>query len=155
MPNLITNGGFGTGSLSPWTLSVSSGTATAALDSTTAADGTTSAHVHVTLAASSNWQIDFASARFPLVSGKQYTVSFWAKSDVSQTIQVATQGGSPNWSYYGMNTMFSVGTTWARDSLTFTSTATASDTALEFFLGAKASNIWLDDVQVFATGNWK
>jgi hypothetical protein len=153
MPNLITNSGFETGSLSPWTLSVSAGKATAALDGTTAADGATSAHVSVTSAASSNWQIDFASARFPLVSGRQYTISFWAKSDVAQSIEVATQGGAPTYSYYGMNAMFSVGTTWARDSLTFKATATASDTSLEFFLGAKASNIWLDDVQVYATGN--
>ena len=153
MPNLITNGGFETGSLSPWTLSVSAGKATATLDSTTAADGATSAHVNVTSGAPSNWQIDFASARFPLVAGKQYTISFWVKSDVAQTIQVATQGGAPNWSYYGMNTMFSVGPTWTRDSLTFTATATANDTSLEFFLGGKASNIWLDDVQVYATGN--
>jgi len=153
VPNLITNGGFETGSLLPWALSVSAGKATAALDSTTEADGATSAHVNVSSAAPSNWQIDFGSARFSLVSGKQYTISFWAKSDVAQTIQVATQGGAPNWSYYGVNTMFSVGTTWARDSLTFKATTTASDTALEFFLGGKASNIWLDDVQVFATGN--
>ena len=153
MPNLITNGGFETGSFSPWTLSVSAGKATAALDSTTAADGATSAHVNVTSAAPSNWQIDFASARFALVSGKQYTISFWAKSDVAQAIQAATQGGPPSYSYYGMNTMFSVGTTWGRQSLTFKATATAGDTSLEFFLGGKASNIWLDDVQVFATGN--
>ena len=153
MPNLITNGGFETGSLSPWTLSAGAGKATAALDGTTAADGTNSAHVNVTSAAPSNWQIDFASARFPLVSGKQYTISFWVKSDVVQTIQVAMQGGPPSYSYYGMNTMFSVGTTWTRDSLTFKATATANDTSLEFFLGGKASNIWLDDVQVYATGN--
>jgi hypothetical protein len=156
MPNLITNGGFETGSLSPWALSVTKsglGQATAALDSTTAADGAASAHVHITAASASNWQIDFASKAFSLVAGKQYIVSFWVKSDVAQTIQVATQGGAPNYAYYGLNNVFSVGTTWVRDSLTFKASTTASDTALEFFLGGKASNIWLDDVQVFATGN--
>jgi hypothetical protein len=156
MPNLITNGGFETGSLSPWALNITqdgAGKATVALDSTTAADGATSAHVNVASAATQNYHIDFASKTFPVVSGKQYIISFWSKSDVAQTIQVATQGGAPNYSYYGLNTMFSVGTTWTRDSLTFKATATASDTSLEFFLGAKASNIWLDDVQVYATGN--
>ncbi len=155
MPNLVANGGFETGSLSPWTFSAYDGVAkaTVALDSTTAADGTTSAHVNVTAAGTQNYHIDLASARFPLVSGKQYIVSFWAKSDVAQTIQVAAQGGTPNYAYYGLINLFSIGTTWARDSRTFTATATASDASLEFFLGATVSNIWLDDVQVFATGN--
>ncbi len=156
MPNLITNGGFETGSVSPWALNITKdgvAKATVALDSTTAADGTTSAHVNVAAAGTQNYHIDFASKTFPLVAGKQYILSFWVKSDIAQTIQVATQGGAPSYSYYGVNTMFSVGTTWTRDSLTFKATATASDTSLEFFLGGKASNIWLDDVQVFATGN--
>ena len=156
MPNVIVNGGFETGSLSPWTLTVNRdgvAQATVALDSTTAADGTSSAHVNVVAAGTQNYHITLASKTFSLVSGKQYIITFWVKSDVNQTIQVATQGGAPNYAYYGLNNVFSVGTTWVRDSRTFTASATATDSALEFFLGGKASNIWLDDVQVYATGN--
>ncbi len=156
MPNLVTNGGFETGSLSPWTFVVDIdgvAKATVALDSTTAADGTTSAHVNVAAAGTQNYHIKLSSKTFSLVAGRQYIVSFWVKSDVAQTIQVAAQGGAPGYAYYGLINVFSVGTTWARDSRTFTASTTASDASLEFFLGGKASNIWVDDAQVFATGN--
>ena len=117
------------------------------------ADGAASAHAATTSAAAANWQIDFGSKTFSLVAGKQYVVTFWAKSDVAQSITVVTQGGPPSYAYYGLYSTFPIGTAWTRDSLTFTASTTASDTALEFWLGSRVSNIWLDDVQVFATGN--
>ena len=152
--NLITNGGFETGYLSPWQLLLGGESAVVSLSTSTSAGGQYSAHINVTQTMPPNWKIDFQSAAFSLTSGKQYQVNFWAMSDVAPSIMVVTQGGPPLWSYYGLmtNVVLTDGT-WSYYSLTFVASATVSDATLEFWLGAETSNIWFDNVQVFATGN--
>jgi hypothetical protein len=153
-PNLIANGGFESGSLAPWQLLLSGESASVSLATSSTAGGQYSAHINVTQTMPPNWKIDFQSGAFSLTAGKQYQVNFWAMSDVAPSIMVVTQGGPPAWSYYGLmtNVVLTDGT-WSYYSLTFVASTTASDATLEFWLGAQASNIWLDNVQLFATGS--
>ena len=153
-PNLVVNGGFEAGSLIPWQLTLGGQSASVALDSSTVAVGKASAHVNIPAAAASPWQIDFQTGIFALSGGREYQVNFWAMSDTARSIKVVTQGAGPQWPYYGLTSQISLGSgTWGYYSLTFVAPVTASDAKLEFWLGGRISNVWLDSVQVFATGN--
>jgi hypothetical protein len=149
--NLLTNGGFESGSLAPWLFSESGAqtVASAALDTTNFESGTASAHITVTVAAPSNWEVDVEQDSLPVNTGTTYQVQFWAMGDSARSIQVAIQGGAPSFAYYGLDTPLAIGTKWQLYTLTFVSTATASDGRLEFWFGATAGNVWLDDVQLF------
>jgi hypothetical protein len=153
-PNLISNGGFESGALSPWQLLLGGEDASVSLSSATSAGGQYSAQVNVVQALPPNWRIDFQSGAFSLTAGSQYQVNFWAMSNVAPSIMVVTQGGPPQWSYYGLmtNVVLTDGA-WHYYSLTFTASATVNDATLEFWLGAEPSNIWFDNIQLFATGN--
>ena len=154
MPNLIVNGGFEAGSLSPWILTVGGQAASVVLDSSKAVAGKDSAHISVPTAAASLWQINFQSGTFSLTAGRQYQASFWVMTDTARQIEVVAQGGVPLWTYYGLTSPIWISSgTWLYYSIPFTATSTASDARLEFWLGGKTSNVWLDNVQVFATGN--
>jgi hypothetical protein len=145
-----TNGGF-EGTLSPWKFTVVNDGSVAAnlsLDSSTAAVGQSSAHINVISPGTVDYHVNLEEDALSLTAGAEYQVQFWAKSDIAHTIKVVTQGGAPSYSYYGLCTSFMLGTTWNHYSLSFTSSATANDTRLEFFLGGLAANVWLDDVQL-------
>jgi hypothetical protein len=154
VPNLIANGGFESGSLLPWQLLLGGESASVSLATSSATGGQYSAHLNVTQTMPPNWKIDFQSGAFSLTAGKQYQVNFWAMSDVAPSIMVVTQGGPPLWPYYGLmtNVVLTDGV-WHYYSLNFIASATVSDATLEFWLGAQPSNIWFDNVQLFATGN--
>ncbi len=153
-PNLIVNGGFESGSLSPWQLLLGGQTASVALDDTTGSGGQFSAFINITETLPPNWQIDFQSGSFSLIAGQEYQVNFWAMSNSVPSITVVTQGGGPLWPYYGLLTPVTLTNgSWNHYSLTFVASATASDATLEFWLGAQQSDIWIDNVQLFATGN--
>jgi hypothetical protein len=154
--NLILNGGFETGTIAPWQLQVNndgSASATASLDNSSPADGAYAMHVNIASAAMTPWHIKLVQGSLAVTSGSQYTVQFWARSSVARTIQVCLQGGAPSYSYYGLYTTVSIGTTWSLYTLTFAATTTAADGMLELRLGSTAGDVWFDDVQMFATGN--
>jgi len=153
-PNLILNNGFENGSLSPWRLLADEGEASASTDGSTAIGGHFSAIITVGQTPSSTWQVDFQSAPFSLIAGKEYQVDFWAMSDSTLPVNVVAQGGPPLWPYYGLATpVVLTNGSWSYYSMTFISSATASDATLEFWFGIQPSSIWIDNVQVFATGN--
>jgi hypothetical protein len=155
-PNLIVNGGFESGTLSPWTLllnkdGVVAGTLT--LDSTTAAQGTTSAHIAITSAGTANWHADLEQSSLSLVAGATYAVRFWAKADSARSFPIVLQGGAPNYAIYGLDANVSIGTTWQLYTVTFVAPTTASDGRLQFYLGSNTGNVWLDNIQLFNTAN--
>jgi len=151
--NLILNGGFESPLTGAWLLNIvndGQGAGTVSLDSTTAADGNSSAHIAVSSAATAPWHIQLEQDTIPLSQGVNYQVQFWARADAPRTITVQMQGGPPNTIFYGLNTPISIGTTWGLYSATFTSTSTATDGRLEFWVGDVVGNVWLDDVQLSA-----
>jgi uncharacterized protein (TIGR03437 family) len=149
-PNLLSNPGFENG-LTGWHFSVTNdgqANGTAAVDSTIAADGLTSADIKVNSVATVNWHIELEQDNLPLTSGTEYRVQFWARADSPRTITVNSQGGAPNYLNYGLYAQFVIGTSWGLYSASFVAPATANDGRLEFWVGDVAGNVWLDDVQL-------
>jgi uncharacterized protein (TIGR03437 family) len=148
--NLLTNSGF-ENALTGWRLIVNNdgqAKATAAVDSTIAADGLSSAHVAIQSPGTVNWHIDLEQDNLPLTAGTEYRLQFWARADAPRTITVFSQGGAPNFPNYGLSAQIAIGTSWSLYSASFTATATAKDGRLEFWAGDIAGSVWLDDVQL-------
>jgi len=149
--NLLTNGGFESG-LSDWEFNVFSdgkGKATAAADSADPAPGSNEA-AHLTIASPGtvNWHIDLEQDKLPLSAGVEYQVQFWARADSARVITVFSQGGAPNYPFYGLSAQISIGKSWSLYSATFLAPITANDGRLEFWVGDVAGNVWLDGVKL-------
>ena len=148
--NLLTNSGFESG-LAGWRLVVTNdgqAQAAAAVDSTIAADGNSSAKISVLSPGTINWHIELEQDNLPLASGTEYRVQFWARADSPRTIAVISQGGAPSYPSYGLSAPIAIGTSWGLYAVSFVAPATANDGRLEFWVGDVAGNVWLDDVQL-------
>jgi len=146
----LTNGGFENG-LTGWNLSIDSvgGDTVAAnvtTDSTTAAQGSASAHIAVTSPTTIDWHIDFNQQAVSLTAGTNYQLSFWAKASASRMIGVALQAGAPGYAEYYSNQVV-IDSTWRQYTFSFNAGKTDPATSLEFFLGGPVGDIWLDGVQ--------
>ncbi|MGH9767045.1 MAG: putative glycoside hydrolase [Blastocatellia bacterium] len=149
--NLIRNGGFESSLAGTWRLNVfndGQGRAAAALDSTIAADGNSSAHITIASAGAANWHIDFEQGNLPLIAGANYEVQFWARADSPRVITVFSQGGPPNFTNYGLSAQIALDTTWKLYSASFLAPVTANDARLEFWVGDVAGNVWIDNVEL-------
>jgi uncharacterized protein (TIGR03437 family) len=151
-PNLISNGGFEQG-LSGWYLFVDAdgqAGATAAIDSSVAAEGNNSALIAVTSPDSANWNVNLSQGSLPFTAGTNYQLQFWARANAPVAITVNTQGGPPNYPGYGLYTQLNLTTTWQLYNLSFQAPTTANDGSLLFNVGLAAANIWIDGVQITA-----
>ena len=150
-PNLLTNGNFESG-LSDWDFWVANdgkGKATAAADAADPAPSSKySAHISVTHAATMDWHIDLEQDNLPLSAGVEYQVQFWARADKPLAIELQSQGGAPNYPFYGLYEQIAIDTSWKLYSATFLAPVTAKDGRLEFWFGDVAGNVWLDGVQL-------
>jgi hypothetical protein len=153
-PNILADGGFES-SMGPWRLAVTNDgkiAGTAAVDSSAVFDGNAAAHVVVTSPGTSVWHLSFEQDKLSLIGGKSYVVQFRARAGSPRSIGVATQGLSAPYPNYGLDATVNLTTAWTLYSLTFVATSTVTDGRLEFLVANAASNIWLDDVQLFTAG---
>lgn len=151
-PNLLANGGFESG-LSGWSFFVDNdgqAGATLTLDNSVAAEGNASAHIDVVSADSYFWQANLYQTSLPVVAGANYQVQFWARSDSPRLITVDCESENSPYPNYGLDSQVSLDTNWRLNTLTFVSSATAADGALQFDVGDIAGNVWIDGVQFFA-----
>jgi uncharacterized protein (TIGR03437 family) len=149
--NLLSNGGFENG-LAGWGFFADDDgqeSAALTLDNSVAAEGNASAHIDVTSADSYPWQANLYQAPLPVAAGANYQVQFWARSDTPRTITVDIESANPPYTNYGLYSQASLGTTWTLNTLTFVSSATATDGTLQFDVGDVAGNVWIDGVQFF------
>jgi hypothetical protein len=149
-PNLLSNGSFEGGTLSPWTFGVTSPAAgSTTLDASTAADGTTSDQTVVTSASANTWYVQLLQSGVAVTAGVSYTLSFWAKADAPRTDNfVIQQAISPYTLYLQQN--FSTTTGWQQYTTTFTPTVSDSNVFIGFNLAGSTGTVWIDNV-VFAT----
>jgi uncharacterized repeat protein (TIGR01451 family) len=148
--NILTNGGFESG-LAGWTLLVNTdANASVALDSTVVAQGNSSAHITISSASTVNSDADvsFEQQNVSLTAGTTYNLQFWARADSSRLITVNSQGGAPNYTWYGLNSQIAIGTTWSLYTASFVASTTANDARIQFWVGAVAGNVWIDGVQL-------
>lgn len=148
-PNLLGDSTF-EDSLGNWDLWADEGySATITLDGSTAAQGNSSARVHVTQSAGTDWQVSFSVSPVDVVSGTQYTLSFWARADEARPIGAWVQQDEPPWAGYLWYGTIPLTTTWQYHELS--GQAHGEDAAAFYFgLGETTGTIWFDDVRLQA-----
>ena len=142
--NLISNSDFESGSLSPW--SGYGNSSTRAISANGAGYGGTGyAMVLMNPTAANNYSAQqvytFSS---PLEKDKEYTCTFWVKSDVPAALQIEIQSADYSANYYGgINTTSS----WTQVVKTL-KPSTADRAKLIFDFGATAATFTIDDIVV-------
>ena len=150
--NLVENGGFEQDLAGTWRLNVvASGGAAARVERvfTDAASGVAAAHITVTNPGQSvNWHVEFAQYKRSLVQGKRYDLIFAARALAARSISLSTQKDAPDYRNYGLSKTIALDTAWQRYKVTFQANETVQDARVQFWLGASAGEVWLDDVQL-------
>ena len=147
-PNLLKDGTFEAG-VETWELWADDGyAATAAQDTTTAAEGNASARVEVTASQGADWRVEFSKAPVEVISGTEYTLAFWAKADAPRTIAAWVQQTSAPWTSYLSFEEIGLTPTWTAYTFHGLSAGDDAGTALHIGLGATTGTVWLDDVRL-------
>jgi len=143
--NIFSNPGFENGQ-DWWGFQTPDGLAVIDYLSSEARTGSNAAHIQVTQAASSNYQIQLnAPSNWAAENGVKYILGFYAKADRDVSIHVAAQDGPPSYGYR-TGSDFSLSTGWRYIEMIYTSDV-EGEGALRFniFAGAAAANYYFDD----------
>jgi len=156
-PNQVVNGGFDEG-LNGWNWWVDSrngAAATIGLDTNGGIPETATAHIAVTSVAEP-WTVALMQFDLDTVDNQSYTLSFWARSDVTRTIEASIIKQTTPWTNYGFNVQALVTPEWQHFHLPDDAAMTAEDGQLQFLVGDVVGDLWLDDVQfqAGALGVW-
>ncbi|WP_348798007.1 endo-1,4-beta-xylanase [Flavobacterium adhaerens] len=142
--NLVSNGDFETGSLSPWS-GYGNGSTRAISANGEGYGGKGYAMVLMNPVAANNYSAQqvytFSAA---LEKDKEYTCTFWVKSDVPAALQVEIQNASYAGDYYGG---INVTNTWTQVVKTL-KPSTADKTKFIFDFGATAATFMIDDIVI-------
>ncbi len=143
-PDAVTNPGFETDVTSGWKFFTVLG-ATVDRDTTTAMEGSASAHVTCSTAAPTvPWSTVYSTLNtLPIVQNGQYSATFWAKAAVPRTIDITCDAPTGGISYAIQR--LSIDTQWRRYQVVLVPNATASG-RLTFTLARETGDVWLDDV---------
>ncbi len=153
--NLLVNGGFETGSVSPWTTygTVTKEVVTTLVGATVPenpVEGSCCLHVTVPKAAVSFWDIGLWSPKVVLAKGKKYTFSVFLKSKA---------GSVPT--YFALELAVSPWTACAQRSTTMSNTwaeyyittpvfdSDVSPASIVFHIGFAAAEFWIDDIRLY------
>ena len=132
--NMIDNPSFEQYIGSTWSFWANSDTgciASLSRDRNTAAHGSASSRIDITLA-----------------EGVEYEFTFWAKAEAPRPIRICTQKQSPDWDNFGLYKIIDIGTDWRQYSATFIAHANTNESRLQFQVGDTTDTIWIDDVSL-------
>ncbi len=93
------------------------------------------------------WTVNFAQAGCQVTAGVTYTLSFSARSSAGQLIEAGLQQASAPFALRASQE-FTLDGHWRRYRVTFTPTASESDLAAQFNLGAAPGTVWLSAVSL-------
>lgn len=140
-----TEGGF-------TTITSSSAKATFETDNTDAFEGYKSLKVNVTTVTPNEfWNVQMNTRKFKVIREHNYILSFWAKTDNDQKIDIKIADTENN-TWIGGEKQFTLTNEWTRYNYEITSNVTTSGqrgALLTFMLGRSVGNYWLDNI-VFA-----
>ncbi len=156
-PDQVMNGGFEDG-LAGWWWWVNEEAGAAAridVEPTSGISGTAAVHIVVTDPAEP-WNVQLQQFEKTTVAGTSYTLSFWARSEVTRTLSAKIAQHPPPGTDYGFAVHAEVTPQWQHFHLTDMPSVTADDGEIEFHVGAAAGELWLDDIQfqAGAIGVW-
>lgn len=144
----VTNGDFEDG-LNAWSWWVDSGAgagATFDVDATGGISDTAAAHVVITSPAYAG-SVEFRQFDIETVEEQEYTLSFWARSTVTQTLYASIIEQASPWTYYGFDVQAQITPEWQHFALADDASVTAGDGKLMFLMGEVVGEVWLDNVQ--------
>lgn len=151
-PNLVSSGSFESQvDLEQWDLwaDTSEGySATLELDTTTAAAGNASAKINVLQTGGVDWRVSLSFEPLSVISGTEYTLSFWGKADSSRSIDAWVQRTEDPWDTWFWYESFSLSDAWQYYELTAVASGSDAAAGLNFGLGQETSVVWLDDVHL-------
>lgn len=156
-PDQIVNGDFEDGLIN-WNLWVNSGAgaaATVGIDPHGGISGSAAVHLSITNAAAP-WDVLLSQYGGTTLAGQSYTLSFWARSEVTRTLAVSIAKQDPPGTNYGFRFDALVTPEWRHFHLWDAATVTANDSQLVFASGDTTGELWLDHVQfqAGALGVW-
>ena len=149
--NRVDNGAFEQPLEGTWrlTLNTSQGAAASTMrDTAQAAEGAACARISINASDGVDWHVDFNQVNRSLVKGVAYDLIFRAKADRERPISLATQKQTADWRNYGLSRQVTLGTEWKEYTVTFTANETVRDSRMQFFVGAHAGDVWIDDVRL-------
>ncbi len=135
--------------LDRWGLWVESGyTATLSLDTTNPVVGSGAARIDVTQAQGTDWEVALSFEPVEVVSGTDYTISFWARAERERPLSLWVQQAEDPWETYIWVGELVLTAEWQQ--YVMTTASVGSDTAAEFDfgLGQVTGTVWLDDVRL-------
>ena len=140
-PDAVSNPDFESDVTSGWSY-FEGVTAPLTRDATTAAVGSSSAHM--TIAVSSPWAYSISlssTGTLAMTAGLQYSATFWAKAATPRTIRVAAANtGAGEF----ISNAVALGTTWQQYQVTFVAPG-SGNARLQFQVGGAVGDVWLDD----------
>lgn len=146
-PSRLLNGSFAQGT-SSWNFEQHSGAAASATG-TAEFNGSSAVRISVTAAGSANWNVQLVQGNLSLVSGRIYTLSFWAKAAAATPLSATlTRTGPIDYSAVAPALSATLGTGWQQYSTTFQAGATEPSVRLVFNgFGDRQATVWLADAR--------
>lgn len=147
--NLLKNPSFDTGRLHPWEQEDHRGVASFNLDGGNRVQGAFSLMISQPYAGVF-YQTQIKQI-VPIEAGRQYAISFWAKSDGSYPLIVEWHKDTLPFSNYGLWQEITVGTEWRKYEYVFYATSSDPNARFALDLGAGSGTIWLDNARILTS----
>jgi hypothetical protein len=147
-PDQVRNSGFEDG-LSNWQFWVDMTDGAAAslqTDPSGGISGTGAAHITIARAVEP-WSVMVFQPGIATMANEAYTLSFWARSDVTRTLSAKVAKILPPGTDYGVKVQTLVTPEWQHFNLSARASVTADDGELDFLVGERQGELWLDDVE--------